>query len=115
MAKIDEDEFDHLTNNFDTTTLLRAVKELDKARVYLRDGDYCAPPELRDDLQKLHGFAMDVINNGYMDKTQDMFDLAGDIEAEVSQLMEHLEFILETVQNLNSLYPESLADSDEKE
>ena len=115
MVKINEDEFDHLTNNFETTTLLDAVKELDEARNYLRDREYCAPPELRDKLLELHGVAMDVVNKGWADKAQEMFDLSGEIEDEISNLMEHLEKILETVQHLNSLYPESLAYSDDEE
>jgi len=115
MVKIDEDEFDHLTNNFETTTLLDAVKEFDQARNYLRDREYCAPPELRDKLLELHGLSMDVINKGWMDKTQAMFDLSQEVEDEIYNLMEHLEHILETVQHLNSLYPESLAYADDKE
>ena len=115
MVKIDEDEFNHLMNNFETTDLLRAVEDIDKARSYLNDRDYGAPPEIRDDLLKLHSVAMDIINNGWMDKTQEMFEMATSLEMEVFDLIEHLQSVLTTLENLTSLYPESLTYASDEE
>lgn len=50
--------------NFDTTTLLRAVDAVDELRDDLNDGEDGSPPQLRTDLLKLHQLAMAVFNEG---------------------------------------------------
>ena len=48
-----------LQETFDTTTILRAVDQLDVIR-----SRCCDPAGLRDDLLRLHGMAHTVINGG---------------------------------------------------
>ena len=60
---------------------------------------------------KLHELAMAVVNNGSRNQAAKMFDLAIDLEEQVSRMMKELELIHETLAKLVALYPESL-DSD---
>jgi hypothetical protein len=48
-----------------STWLLDTVGHVDELRGQLGDGEYSQPPEIRTDLLKLHGLAMDVVNNGW--------------------------------------------------
>ncbi len=51
MSKLDD-----LRDQYDTTELHDAVDHLDTIRGILDDGDNLEPPQLRDDLMKLHGW-----------------------------------------------------------
>jgi hypothetical protein len=42
----------------------------------LGDGEHFLPPEIRTALLKLHGLAMDVVNNGWDGKIKEMAELA---------------------------------------
>lgn len=110
MAKMTQDEWQHLYENFETSDLLTAVHLIDAARTSLGDGPNFEPPELRTNLLKLHQMAMDVVNNGWTDKAYDMFMLAEDLDSEVFQLTENLEAVSKILSKLNDLFPESLAD-----
>ncbi len=110
MAKMTEEEWQNLYENFETTALLDAVNEIDKTRQHLGDGENWKPPQIRTDLLRLHGLAMDVVNNGWMDNVQKLFDMAGDLEMQVDDIIESLEKVRETLSKLNELYPESLAE-----
>lgn len=61
-----------------------AVDSVDSLRAELNDGENLEPPELRSDLLKLHGLAMAVVNEGERDKASKMFDLAMDLENQIS-------------------------------
>ncbi len=61
---MNDEEWRNLHENFETTLLLDAVGHVDELRGYLNDGEYGRPPEIRNDLLKLHGMAMYVVNNG---------------------------------------------------
>ena len=91
---------------FDTSALLRAVDDLDLMREHL-DGDGYKPPEMRDDLLRLHQLAMRVVNEGWTDPatTEDMFDLAADLEHRVDDLSEALDRMRETIGALAALAP----------
>ena len=65
MAKVTEEEWQALYENFETTWLLSAVDQLDKVRGVLADGENWEPPEIRTNLLKLHQLAMDVVNKGW--------------------------------------------------
>ena len=56
MAEISEDELEAIQEGFDTYSLLGAIDQLDVIRGHL------GPSELRENLLKLHGLAMEVIN-----------------------------------------------------
>lgn len=91
---------------FDTSALLRAVDDLDLMREHL-DGDGHKPPEMRNDLLRLHGFAMRFVNEGWTDATttEGMFDLAADLENRIDDLSDALDRMRETIGELAALAP----------
>jgi len=108
MAQITDKELEALQDGFDTMSLVHAVDELDKMRRHLNDREHHNPPEIRDDILKLHDLAMDVVNHGMKGRASAMFDLAIEIEDQLSDLSEALENIQETIAKLTNLQPESL-------
>lgn len=115
-ANITDEEWGELSpENFDTTALLSAVDAVDELRSDLNDNEDGAPPQLRDDLLKLHQLAMAVINQGSRSQVTDLFDLAVDLEDQVQGMMTALEQVQETLSQLTALYPESLSYADRDE
>ena len=106
-----DEEWQNLHENFETTWLLDAVKHIDEARRHLGDGENWEPLEIRTDLLKLHQIAMDVINNGWADKEQEFFDMAGGLEIQVFDTIEALTAVQNILDKLIELYPESLVDT----
>jgi hypothetical protein len=109
VTTITDDELQHLAENFETTALLTAVDRIDLVRGRLKD-DGLAPPEIRDDLLKLHGMAMDVVNNGFVRRAPEMFALADDLSGQVFDLIEALQQVQDTLDKLVGLQPEDLDD-----
>lgn len=90
---------------FDTTTLLRAVDDVDRLREHL-DGDGYKPPEIRDDMLRLHQLAMKVVNQGYEGEARtEMFELAADIEERIDDIADVLDRLRETISGLVGLAP----------
>lgn len=109
-ARITDEEWDELSpENFDTTTLLHAIDAVDELRGELNNDEDGAPPQLRDDLLKLHQLAMAVINQESRSQVADLFNLAVDLEDQVLGMMTALEQVQETLSQLTALYPESLS------
>jgi len=108
-VRITDDEWDKLSSeNFETHSLLRAVDAVDELRDDLNDGEHATPPQLRTDLLKLHQLAMAVINEGSRSQVADLFELAGDLDEQVSYMMTKLEAVQETLSRLTALHPDSL-------
>ena len=61
---------------------------------------------------KLHELAMAVVNNGSRSQASKMFDLAMDLDEQVSHMMNELEKVQDTLAKLVALYPESLSYAD---
>jgi hypothetical protein len=112
VSTITEEEWQHCYENFETTALLSAVDAVDCLRDDLNDGEGCRPPELRTDLLKLHELAMAVVNNGARGQASKMFDLAMNLDEQVSHMMNELEQVQDTLAKLVALYPESLSYAD---
>lgn len=110
MAEMTEAEWQNLYENFETTWLTSAVENIDTLRGLLADRENGEPPEIRDDLLKLHGLAIEVVNNGVTSKAEALFELAQAIEFQVTDMIEALEFIQRVFDRLNELYPDSLAE-----
>lgn len=91
--------------NFDTVTLLHSVDAVDEMRGELNDGEDGSPPQLRDDLLKLHQLAMAVINQGSRSRVAELFDLAMELEFQVAGMTTALEQVHETLSQLTALYP----------
>ncbi len=68
--------------------MLTAVDSLDTLRGLLNDREDFQPLEIRGELLKLHGPAMKVIGAGARGGTDEMFDLAEDLEEQVAQMDE---------------------------
>jgi hypothetical protein len=112
---MNDEEWRKLHENFETTWLLDAVGHVDELRGYLNDGEYGRPPEIRDDLLKLHGMAMDVVNNGWDTDLKKMAELAVGIEDEILDMTHHMDALHQILTKLTELLPESAFDSDEEE
>ena len=112
---MNDKEWRNLQENFETAWLLDAVGQVDELRGYLNDGEYGRPPEIRDDLLKLHGLAMDVVNNGWDTDLKKMAELAVGIEDEILDIMRHTDALYQIVNKLTALLPESAFDFDEEE
>ena len=106
MPKMTDEQYENLYENFESRDLLAAIKKVDFLRRELADGYDLRPPEIRQDLFKLHDLAMDVINNGYRNKANEMFNLAFDIEYQVDGMMESLEELQTILRNLTKLTPD---------
>lgn len=105
---ITDEEWNGLTpENFDTTTLLRAVDAMDELRGDLNDCEDGSPPQLRTDLLKLHQLAMAVFNEGSRSQVANLFEFAVDLEDQVFSMMNALEQVQETLSQLTELCPES--------
>lgn len=108
-ADITDAEWEALSPaNFETYSLLHAVDAVDDLRNDLNDGEHAAPPQLRTDLLKLHQLAMAVVNEGSRSQVGDLFELACDLDEQVSYMMTKLEEVQETLSRLMALYPDSL-------
>ncbi|WP_208952488.1 transposase [Rahnella sp. ChDrAdgB13] len=95
-------------DNFETASLLRAVDAIDDLRGVFNDGDYSAPPQIRTDLLRLHEIAMAVINAGSRRRVPALFELASDLDEQISHLVNRLDEVQDTLTQLMGLYPESL-------
>ncbi len=111
MGEMTEAEWENLYENFDTTWLLSAVDHVDKLRGHLAD-DGLKPPDIRIDLLRLHQLAMAVVNNRQTGKAQKFFDLAYELESQVFDMLESLEYVYEKLGELTELSPDSLAFDD---
>ncbi len=108
-TRITNEEWDKLSpENFETHSLLRAVDAVDELRDDLKDSEHATPPQLRTDLLKLHQLAMAVINAGSRSQVADLFELACDLDEQVSDMMTKLAEVQDTLSQLTALYPDSL-------
>ena len=115
MVKLTDEEMQTLYENFETSSLLTAIDQLDKVRGELADGNNGEPPEIRTELLRLHQLAMEVVNNGRTGQARELFELAGDLEMQVFEMVEALDDIQQTLNKLTDLYPESLVYDDDEE
>ena len=107
---ITDKEWEQLSpEHFETAALLRAVDAVDELRDDLNDGEGFSPPQIRTDLLRLHQLAMSVINEGARNQVGELFELASDLEEQVSSMMNTLEQVQETLSQLTVLYPDSLS------
>jgi len=105
---ITDAELNRLEDNFETADLLRAVDEIDKMRLFFNDRDKVQPPQIRDDLLKLHTLGNRLINARAKGDAREFFDLATKLDDQIFDLMESLEAVRDTLTRLTDLYPESL-------
>ena len=85
--------------DFETHDLLEAVDDLDSIRGILADGPHLEPPQIRIDLLKLHGLAMQVCNHGG-DHRSELFELATDLEYQIEEIQDSVERVLTVLRGL---------------
>ena len=107
-----EEEWQKLYENYETTWLLTAVDHVDELRGHLGDGEHFQPPEIRTDLLKLHGLAMDVVNNGWESRPGEMAELAVELEDQTLDMMHSLEALHKILSKLTELLPEDAFNND---
>ncbi|NEZ68337.1 transposase [Leptolyngbyaceae cyanobacterium CCMR0082] len=91
---------------FETTRLLSAVDHVDQLRQLLGDDEDFRPPQIRQDLLRLHQLAMEFVNNGAMSKGPELFDLAFDLDDQIFTIREALDEVEKTIQTLTDLAPD---------
>lgn len=101
-----EEEYRRLYQSFETRRLLDAVDAVDKLRDDFGDDEDGRPPELRTQLLRLHTLAMAVVNEGARSQAPKLFDLAVELELQVSQALTELESIQDTLSALVDFAPE---------
>lgn len=107
-----DDEWEKLEAGFDTRQLLNTIDDVDVLRDALSNDGY-QPPEIRNRLFKLHGLAMEVVNEGSQHNAKELFDLALELEDEAADMLEAVTRIHETLSTLTALRPEGLDDDDD--
>lgn len=91
MAEMSDRDWETLHDNIDTSDLLKAVDCLDGLRGLLSDREQFQPV-LRGELLKLHELAMKVIGEGALVGAPDMFELAADLQDQVSEMVDGSSF-----------------------
>jgi hypothetical protein len=110
MPKITDKEWNALEReSFQTSDLLRVLDAVDELREMLSDDTDGRPPELRDDILRLHGLAMAVFNEGSRRSVPDLFERANDLEDQLDTIAEAVRRIQAPLRRLLDLYPESLS------
>lgn len=108
MAKITAKEW-RVLDNMETTPLLDVVGVIDRLRSELADGDGLNPPQIRDDFLTLHQLGMQVRQRGGDRVAAEFFELATDLDMQISGLITALSEIQDTLTTVLDLYPESLS------
>lgn len=107
-GKVNRERLDELQQSFDTTKLLAAVEAIDQMRKRL-----CDPEGLRNDLLKLHGMAMELINQEPAEVAEaeiesDICVAATNLEAEIYDYTETLHDLVNLLEDLATLTPDDL-------
>ncbi|MGT2454019.1 Tn3 family transposase post-transcriptional regulator TnpC [Cupriavidus basilensis] len=99
-GRVDAEALQALRDTFDTTTILRAVDQLDAIR-----SRCCDPAGLRDDLLRLHGMAHTVINGAALSCSTTGQTLVDQAEAIIEELDDWILLLKRAVQALRPLEP----------
>ena len=103
---------DHSEEEFDTERILYAVGDLDEIRSILGDreeeesGCIIKPPEIRENLMKLHRL---VFNDGFKVPREDMCkaaDILEEIDGDLYEIMRYAEKIESVLEDLRKVMPE---------
>jgi hypothetical protein len=80
----------------------------------INEGGFSQPPEIRNLLLSLHGKAHEIISGEFQhDTDMGMFDLAWELEDELSNIIEKFGGILKVKSNLTDLSPSLVDNQDE--
>jgi hypothetical protein len=107
-----EDERRVLRESFTPSCLLDALNDCDALRAAFNDRDGRRPPEIRETLLRLHALALEVVSRAHEGRAREFFDLAADLDDELTEAAASLERIQRVFAQLADLYPESLLDDE---
>lgn len=96
---------ERLRDGFDSHDVLDAVDSFDAVRPIISDDGY-APPKMRGRLLKLHGMAMELVNQTSPEERERLnrlLSLADDINDEISECITNLEKVNDVLSNLLDL------------
>lgn len=98
---------------FGTSRLLQAVDAVDAMREHL-EGEGYAPPEIRNDILKLHALAMNVSGTVGPDteSMRALFELADGIDCRVGEVADALENLRAIIEELTVPEPDDLGPVD---
>ncbi|GMN12105.1 hypothetical protein MTsPCn9_34580 [Croceitalea sp. MTPC9] len=94
---------DNLTHdNFDSHDLLYELDKLDAIRYSLAEIDLIKPPQVRQDLHRLHGLVFDALN--YKDKVsrEEIEELLDDVKTVIDEIRDNAESISEKLAELET-------------
>ena len=97
---------ENLYNQFFTSDILTTIQHIDQLRVVLADDEDFRPPQIRDDLLRLHQLAMEFVNYGDPQTGREVRDKAFDLQDNIFTMIESLEAIDKTLSELTDLVPE---------
>lgn len=100
-----DEEWANFTDGFASVELFALVDGIDELRGHLNDGERDSPPQIRNDALKLQVLAARVLNEGARSSANEMFDLANDLEAQVSEMIEQLEEMQQVLIRLAGFRP----------
>jgi len=106
LIKISARGIDELWQEYQTTDILHAVDALDEMRGIMSD-DGIKPPEIRDNLLKLHEFAHELLNEGFQltdEQSEEFCELLDEVKSEIYYLQERLEKIDAAITPLEKLF-----------
>lgn len=112
MTRINDQEWDAIEDGLDTAGLLDTVDAVDRLRAELASGELGEPPQIRDDLLRLHQLALLVRERRSEADAVELFDLSTDLDLLVGELMDALGEIQSAISAVSALYPESLSYED---
>jgi hypothetical protein len=112
MITLSEQELDHFDDEVDTMELLDCVDTLDSMRGILNDRDIVAPPQIRDDLMKIHSLLFDGIKQSGGAIGDELPDLLFDVIDELETLVSDAESILDVLRKVQKALPARFFDGE---
>jgi DNA-binding transcriptional regulator PaaX len=94
---------EELYDGFDSFNLLTAVDHLDQIRYRLAEGVNFEPPQVRQDLMKLHQMVMNASNASSQHSYDDILLEADAIEDTIWQVQQHTDKLLDILSKLNKV------------
>ena len=112
MITLSEEELDHFDDEVDTAELLDCIDTLDNMRGILNDRDIVAPPQIRDDLMKIHSLLFDGIKQSGGEIGDGLPDLLLDVMDELETLVSEAESILDVLRKFQKALPARIFDAE---
>ena len=103
MIKLNEEGMEELWNDYDTTRIFYAVDALDKVRYVIGDDEDFRPPEIRQQLLRIHKLASNTLTGGYNltdEEVEELASLVDEADMTIFDMVEELKKILAALRPL---------------